>query len=276
MITLCAQQHFAATTRADNLLYLGYDNNENRTFIGWGNENLSTNDYLGSISTVENINDLLQVSYIPDTAWEEYYPDENFPKLDVKRNRITVYNGQCYTIIIPDELVTEHVSKSKTFIVALGLRDQHTVDVYLSDPHNFNGYFIPTSDKLNLDHNYSYSIFDVSSSLQKRNPEDPRVSCGNYQGNCTFANCASKKAEEMFLPLIGCVPPWFTDDNRILCQNEHRSNISKVKRNDYERVMLGKFFVFIGLFDLVTLWNVFIGPESDHWECLSVTNSLTH
>ena len=82
MITLCAQQHFAAQSRADNLLYLGYDNNENRTFIGWGNENLSTSDYLGSISTVKNISDLLQVSYIPDTAWDEFYPEEIFPKLE--------------------------------------------------------------------------------------------------------------------------------------------------------------------------------------------------
>ena len=25
-----------------------------------------------------------------------------------------------------------------------------------------------------------------------------------------------------------------------------------------------------------TIGLIFIGPESDHWECLSVTNSLTH
>ena len=24
------------------------------------------------------------------------------------------------------------------------------------------------------------------------------------------------------------------------------------------------------------VWIIFIGPESDHWQCLSVTDSLTH
>ena len=26
----------------------------------------------------------------------------------------------------------------------------------------------------------------------------------------------------------------------------------------------------------VSVFGIFIGPESDHWECLSVTDSLTH
>ena len=26
----------------------------------------------------------------------------------------------------------------------------------------------------------------------------------------------------------------------------------------------------------ILLYSIFIGPESDHWECLSLTDSLTH
>ena len=26
----------------------------------------------------------------------------------------------------------------------------------------------------------------------------------------------------------------------------------------------------------MAIFRIFIGPESDHWECLSLTNSLTH
>ena len=31
-----------------------------------------------------------------------------------------------------------------------------------------------------------------------------------------------------------------------------------------------------GVLSFYFLLNIFIGPESDHWECLPLTNSLTH
>ena len=34
--------------------------------------------------------------------------------------------------------------------------------------------------------------------------------------------------------------------------------------------------IFFQVFWLLLFYNVFIGPESDHWLCLSVTPSLTH
>ena len=38
------------------------------------------------------------------------------------------------------------------------------------------------------------------------------------------------------------------------------------------------FKLFLGCISIViyNVYSIFIGPESDHWECLSVTNSLTH
>ena len=240
MIIVCARRPFDALASADNLLYLGYD--FNGSFIGWGNGIQSTADYLESIATVKNVSDLLQVSNIPTSPWEEYYPDENFPQLDFESRRITLFNGQCYSIIIPRQTFSEHVLKWKNFIIVLGLKDQINADVYLSDPINFNGYFIPASDCINLDRNNSYSIFDISSSLQKSNPNDPKVSCGRYNRNFSYAACATRKAEEIFLPLICCVPPWFSDDRAKICQKKHSSNILRLGRKKYERAMLGKIF----------------------------------
>ena len=53
-----------------------------------------------------------------------------------------------------------------------------------------------------------------------------------------------------------------------------------------EETLLDIIFVNILLLDLFSystsyFWSfvmstIFIGPESDHWQCLSVTDSLTH
>ena len=240
MITVCHKRPFGDLARDDNFLYLGY--NSNRSFVGWGwNENQSTMDYLESIATVTNVSQLLQVSYIPTSPWGEYYPEQNFPKLDFERRRITLYNGQCYSIITPTQILSEHVLKWKNFIVVLGLKNRTNADVYLTDPYNFNGYFIPAGDRIDLDRNNSYSIFDISSSVLERNPEDPKVSCGRYDPrNFSFAACAARKAEEIFLPLIGCVPPWFSDDRAKICQKNHTDNILKLGSEKFDRAMLGK------------------------------------
>ena len=60
-------------------------------------------------------------------------------------------------------------------------------------------------------------------------PSDPKMTCANYDNFESFLECSDKRAEEDFFPFLGCVPPWFTDDQEKVCQQEDTDRIIKNK-----------------------------------------------
>ena len=96
---------------------------------------------------------------------------------------------------------------------------------------------------LPLIENSYYELFDITLAETRQDPKDPKISCVHYDENNTFVDCCSKEAEAKFLPLLGCVPPWFTDDQDKVCQMEDTERINSMNEailTSYFDLMVGK------------------------------------
>ena len=98
--------------------------------------------------------------------------------------------------------------------------------IYLQDPNRFIG-FSNLADALPLDQSTYTNNFDVTLAETKMNPKDPKMNCVDYDKINTFLKCSDKKAEETFFPILGCVPPWFTDNQEKVCQQEDKNRVKK-------------------------------------------------
>ena len=73
-------------------------------------------------------------------------------------------------------------------------------------------------------------------------PKDPKVKCAKYDEKYTFKDCSGQKAEETFTQLLGCVPPWFTDDSEKVCEAEDTDRIKASEAavlGSYIKIMTG-------------------------------------
>ena len=130
---------------------------------------------------------------------------------------------------------------SNRFMIGLGLKKERDVSVYFLDPNFYNGYFI---DDLKLEipiNNDFFQIFDVTFDQIIQSQDDPTVKCQPYEPLLGYYNCVTEKFEETFLDLITCVPPWFSDDQEKVCQNENVKNATlAASRQGYSDIMAGE------------------------------------
>ena len=236
MIVLCAESPF--TPNLEDRFFLGVDDNE--TFIGWSKPNISTQDNLRYRATAKNISDLLEVAWVADGNWAITDGSIHLTQF-FKRMRITFYNGQCYFLVVPKEEVEMHMVNSNRFMIGLGLKKERDVSVYFLDPNFYDGYFI---DDLKLEipiNNDFFQIFDVTFDQIIQSQDDPTVKCQPYEPLLGYYNCVTEKFEETFLDLITCVPPWFSDDQEKVCQNENVKNATlAASRQGYSDIMAGE------------------------------------
>ena len=115
MIILCAETPFVP--KLPELFYLGLDPNadqEERSFIGWTVENVSTHDHIKSKAKVQNISDLLKVTWVANSSWSQtdgsIQLTEYFEPL-----RINYYEGQCFSLVVPKQEVRTHIVDSNRF-----------------------------------------------------------------------------------------------------------------------------------------------------------------
>ena len=238
MIILCAETPFEPML--PELFYLGLDpdaDEEERSFIGWTVENVSTHDHIKSKAKVQNISDLLKVTWVANRSWSNtdgsIQLTEYFEPL-----RINYYEGQCFSLAVPKQEVRTHIVDSNRFIMSLGLKEDVRVSLY--DPNTYNGYFNPDAVEFPVDNKGLYQMFDVALEQIIQSPDDPKVGCESYAATSGYYNCAKQKFEEIFMNMIKCVPPWFTDDQSKVCQYDNEVVKSVAIRKGYEDQMLGK------------------------------------
>ena len=214
---------------------------QGETFIGWTIENVSTHDHIKSKATVQNIGDLLEKAWIANTSWLDKNTKESTQLTQYfEPMRITYYDGQCFSLVVPKKEVRRHIVGLTRFIVALGFKDDVHMKVYLHDPNIYNGYFNPAA-KLAVNEKGFYEMFDVALEQIIQSPDDPKVDCQSYAATNGYYNCVKQKFEEIFINLIKCVPPWFTDDQEKVCQyKDIQVAKQNVTREGFGDQILGK------------------------------------
>ena len=247
MIILCAEKPHrdGMTSFEDDMFYIGFDR-QRQNFVGWATENMSTFENLKSRARVTNVSDLVDHAWLPKNVWS----GDQGPMLEVERLRIMHHEGQCFTLVIPKEEISKKISETDNFIVGVTFKNNIAFKIYLLDPNTYNGYSIPRERKLAHGLNDgNFKVFDVSVAQVEKSPHDPAVVCESYQTNNGFFDCVTERAEKRFISLIGCVPPWFTDDEKKVCQKKDtKSANSKLQAlrqyeeadSEYSKLMLGR------------------------------------
>ena len=93
-------------------------------------------------------------------------------------------------------------------------------------------------------------IKDVRVTQTEQSPEDPRVSCESFDTTLGYYDCVSRAAEDTFVGIMGCVPPWFSDNQELVCQNEDIDSVNnslEVNRTIYYDKLRGKslFIIYV-------------------------------
>ena len=236
MIVLCAESPF--TPNLEDRFFLGVDDNE--TFIGWTEPNISTQDNLRSRATAKNISDLLEVAWVANSTWALTDGSVNLTQF-FKPMRITFHDGQCYSLVVPKDGVKMHMKDSNQFIMGLGFRASTNVSVYFLNPYFYNGYFnLPVEIPYNK--RGFFQMIDVSLHQIIQSPDDPNVECQSYVATNGYFDCVTEKFEKAFIELITCVPPWFTDDQEKVCKEEdiQEAIFLAKKKQGYVDKMTGK------------------------------------
>ena len=248
MIILCAEKPHkdGLTISHDEQFYMGF-NQKGKNFVGWATENMSTIENLKSRARVNNISDLLDHAWISKNVWSR---GKRGRMLEVQQLRIMHQDGQCFTLRISKEEIRKELLENENFVVALAFKIDVSFKIYLTDPNTYNGYNIPVERKLARSLNDgNYKIFDVSVAQVERNSDDPSVACERYETTYGYFDCVTERAEKKFSSLIGCVPPWFTDDEGKMCQKKDTDFVNDTLQAllqdeeaepEYGKLMLGR------------------------------------
>ena len=199
MVVVCAKKSFNEVF--GNPFFYGFDSSLTR-FRGWGRENKTPLQYLRSKATVRDVNDLVEEYFIKKTPWV-WQPLEH--QLQIKPMRMLFLNGQCYSLEFPKNFWHSNIDDFS--LMHLQLKQDIEVEIYLHDVNIYNGYF-NLGQKIDLDNKKGYMRYlEVSLKQIEHNPKDPKVSCQEYDANYSYLTCVTERAADVFLPLIGCVPP---------------------------------------------------------------------
>jgi hypothetical protein len=133
-----------------------------------------------------------------------------------------------WQMCLPKEEVRKHIESSNRFIMALGLKVDTRVNVYLYDLNTHNGYFNPAK-AIAIDYKGFVQMFDVALEQIIQSPDDPKVACQSYTATNGYYNCVKQKFEEMFINT-----PWFTDDKvKVFQYKESQEANQMVTRQRY-------------------------------------------
>ena len=125
------------------------------------------------------------------------------------------------------------------FSVTVVLSKIVDVKIYLNDPNGCNDHYNP-GNALELN---QYQVFDVAITQNEQSPNDKSVNCEEYDSSRGYHDCVTKTAEDKFLSIIGCVPPWFSDNEDLVCQNKDIKSVNqriKYNRTLYDQHIVGK------------------------------------
>ena len=86
------------------------------------------------------------------------------------------------------------------------------------------------------------------------------MSCESYDNTLGYYDCVTKAAEDTFVGIMGCVPPWFSDNEELVCQNEdidYVNNKLKVNMSIYTNKLIG-LSAFV---NFCCFWDFFLDFE---------------
>ena len=223
MLVVCPKEPFASSAS-----FMGYSEDK---FEGWGTNNMTTNMFLESLLVEKQLEFEAFVS-------ESLLSNDTKEKLEVKKLRITYYDGQCYSVVLPKNITLGRIK----LVVYIQFPEEQQPKIFLYDPNTYNGYY-NLEEPVSLDKNGVYQLFDVTLAKKVLDQQDPKVSCAHYDDQHTFFGCSSNEAEKMFSNLLGCVPPWFTDNQDKVCQDNDTERINEMVEGtlpSYFKAMMGK------------------------------------
>ena len=235
MIIVCAEDPFTDHEYSTNFNF-GLDANMNK-FVGWAKDNkTSTYDSIVSKIWAKNSSDLVNNAFSSKDLTLDLIAGSKFLQFEILR--ILSVDGQCFSLNITKDDLKRKISDSNAFIVALTFNTNTTRKIYLHDPNMYNGYY-NLEKAIEL---HGGQIFDVVLAQTEQSPEDPRVSCESYDNTLGYYDCVTKAAEDTFVGIMGCVPPWFSDNEELVCQNEdidYVNNKLKVNMSIYTNKLIG-------------------------------------
>ena len=206
MIMICGENPFI-----NDLDPLGFDSKWE--FIGWANENASAKDDIKSNTRLQNVSDIVNAAHTLDDLM---FNNNSAKELKLKKLRITPFDGQCFSVVVPKNFVESQISKSFSFSLAVFFPNNSDARVFLLDPNIYNGFTNPEEALLIR----RTQFFDVTLAQREQNPEDPNAMCEMYDSPHRYYDCVTSAAENWYLSTIGCVPPWFSDNEDLICQND--------------------------------------------------------
>ena len=125
MIVVCPAKAFDLNSSYS--LFMGISGAQ---FVGWGRDNMTTEEYLEH----HLVEKLLGIEAFIS---ERLQLDFTTNRLEVKKLRIAYYDGQCYSIVMPKN-VTDGMNKLRAYI---RLNETLQTKISLYDPNTYNGYF---------------------------------------------------------------------------------------------------------------------------------------
>ena len=219
MIIVCAEDPFTDHEASFNF-NMGFDESLEK-FIGWAKDNkTSTYDSLVSKIRAQNSSDLVNNAFSSKDLTFDISRGSRF--LQLERLRILSVDGQCFALNITKDDLKRKIGDSNAFVVALKFNANTTRKIYLHDPNMYNGYYI-LEKAMEL---HEGQIFDVRVTQTEQSPEDPRVSCESFDTTLGYYDCVTRAAEDTFVGIMGCVPPWFSDNQELVCQNQDIDSVN--------------------------------------------------
>ena len=198
---------------------------DGNTFIGWSGQD-------GRTSHSKLLEDLFTVR-LNQTYFKHvfYYTNESgyqpavlaYTKPLHPKGRCIMFSPKPSNVtVIPTKLL---LILNKTYQWP-NMSDPLKLTIYLSDSENsiqFNPLaFEMEGDHMNFDTeelnkvSYGYE-YKARASQFIHVKGDPAFECHEYNNRFTYDKCAKNEIAERFNKVLGCIPPWFADDQRLVC-----------------------------------------------------------
>ena len=81
--------------------------------------------------------------------------------------------------------------------------------------------------------NPGYNNYRTSVSLERHVENDPSLPCRTYKKDFRYANCLEERYVSQVQSMLGCIPPWLSDNSSLWC-NQIFENITGNKKEDIQ------------------------------------------